>query len=642
MGEWPSQIPARTSKKIALIDLNDDCLVSIFRQLSLMDSNSVGLSCHRLHEVVVDGIYRYQAKMINIDITRMVQRLSYQNNLEHRIECLREYLQRFGHLIEHIDFDSKSAHLPSEFVQDILSFIIMYTSNRFQSLNVANVILDDDSSVKLHGILNRLTKLEISDNWTTVFSACPDLDTLKINYFTIDRPFNLNYTFPKLKIFHFKCFTPYQEKHKLSPETKQQISDQTSSALANFLKRHTNLASLTITSTFARIDGIGNLRNLEELQLSSAISVTNTVSLYNLSKLRKIHITNAEIYSQFLQKSVSVESLVHITIGECTIDESFIYGLGRFRYLRYLLFRINFFQKYIELSDEIWEQLQNINSLTELHIDFASNSKYADKFMINLIQNNLKLRNLSLMSGVLPPELFVNLTKLENLDSLCFNMCFNLDDNVRLTVIDGEISIVGIQDQIDWKSLKQLNKIKQLVLVGNWSLNRYIPRFLTELGSHNTLEVLEIRQFHSYDKIYHSIRDYPNLATLRLSAPTKHFEFSHLNMIFNLKRLTHFSVRGVKNDFTNQDIIDLVERFPTLESLAWKTCPTPYVRSKVVSLNMELYGQLVNVVSNRFDNHKLKVDIIPNLIKVPHHTQKYVEICSNLSESSASSPLIYW
>lgn len=151
-----------TPKNIKLCVLNDDCLISILRYLSLKDLNSVGLSCHRTHDVVLSESYRHHSKLKSIDITRLIQRLSDVGNLKHRINYLNGYLQRFGHLIEHIHLDNNRINLSLEFIKSISLFIRMFSTERFVSLKINNLNFDNEFIVNMRNVFKHLTKLEIN------------------------------------------------------------------------------------------------------------------------------------------------------------------------------------------------------------------------------------------------------------------------------------------------------------------------------------------------------------------------------------------------------------------------------------------------------------------------------------------------
>lgn len=635
-----------SSKVNSLCNLNDDCLISIFRHLPLKDLNSVRSTCHQLLNIVY-GIYRYHSKLKNINIPRMMQRLSNVDSLEHRIKCLKEYLQQFGHLIEHIDFDNNETNLPLAVIKEMCSDISMFSSDKLKSLKIYRVNFDDELLVNMRGIFNNLTKLDISDYWTEVVPVCSNLDTLIINGYHSEHPFNLNSICPKLKTFQFKTVLDHQQVlHYFN--ALLQVSH-SSLALNKFIECQTSLVSLKLTlfgMTGINTESIANFKNLQELVLTCPKDEriawkTSYEPLYNLRKLREICIDYK--VSEFLLNSKSLETLQQLTISSCKINSALIHGLSRFRNLHYLSIHID---EYREMSDDVWKQLRKLNAITELYIDFEYIAEAVSKFMNNLVLTNLNMKTLTLSAGILTLEWFISLTKLESLESLNLTSLVLSEDGIG--IFPRNIDELHPVDQIDWKSFKRFNKLKKLVLyeVGLFPLSdhRYLSQFFKELGSHSTLEQLSLSDFAAHDDIFQTTGNCPKLEKVEFNTIYL-LNKSHLKMIENLKQMKQFAVNFITssrryrnmldpkdpdNNLTNQSVVDLVEKWPLLESLIWKEKSGVNDErgnfNEMVFINIEFYDKLVDVVRNRNENRSLIVKFCPNIITVPYYAQKFVQI----------------
>lgn len=128
----------RASDNIQLTNLND-CLLHLFRYLPLADLNSIGLTCHYLRGLVnMTYIYHDKLKCLNVIKIYKYKSHGYNNN----IEMIKAYFQKFGKLIEHIEFDRLyHRKLPAEFVNQIFAFIAICCSDKFKSFNVLYIIL---------------------------------------------------------------------------------------------------------------------------------------------------------------------------------------------------------------------------------------------------------------------------------------------------------------------------------------------------------------------------------------------------------------------------------------------------------------------------------------------------------------------
>lgn len=82
-----------------LMDLNDDCLIQLFRYLPLKYLRAIGAT---LNGIVVHNVYRFHSSLTNFNVAAWAYR--YINNEikddpEYIVKCINDYLKRFGHII---------------------------------------------------------------------------------------------------------------------------------------------------------------------------------------------------------------------------------------------------------------------------------------------------------------------------------------------------------------------------------------------------------------------------------------------------------------------------------------------------------------------------------------------------------------
>lgn len=613
----------RTSEKIEFLDLNDDCLMFIFRYLPLRDLNSIGLLNHRFHHIA-NSTYKYHRTFKHLDVTKMAERYASGTNRDgidhHSIENIKGYLQRFGNLLEQVDFDNEIIHAPCNLVNEIFSFIVIFCSDSFKLLKMYNVQMNLELVPNIQGIFSRLTKLDINcgSNWTQILPMCTNLDTLLLKCTPEEYPLNLNYEFPKLKIFQFEYYWFPFHRHNdvIRPEKLH--------SLLHFIEFHSKLVELSLTFPYIPVldlDVIGRLTDLKEFTLIIKHPVLrvpkhdppflNFDALRNLTNLKKVEIYHVKGFVNFLQNSESVETLEHLAICVTSIDEPFINGLSRFRNLRHLSIETYCFNEDVHpISDLIFQQLRNINSITTLSLTNITDRSLFTRFMHFLILNNLTLTELTLKSCYFDAQTILDLSELQNLQRLCWHY-FQFPSTAWNT---------------GWQKLKRLNQIKYLeVYLSPAHQCSILSNFFNYLGCRDTLQHLNCLIDLAKDEIFQSIRNFQNLEKIELFY-SKDLQYSHPQMIGSLRHLKELSIykyRSTENRL-RLSIIEFVKRYPTLEVFTW----TESYNESHNPFDVKLYDQLVDIVKNRSDNRKLIVKSHPFFSEIPHYSndKQFVEI----------------
>lgn len=635
-------------------DLNDHCLMLILLQLPLRDLNSIGLTCHRFHDIV-GTVYKYHKNFKTFDPTRMAKRYYRGDSFAHSVQQINGYLKAFGKLIEHIEFENPEIDrntLATEFVNAVFSLIATFCADKFKSLKVPNIELSSESVAKSQRIFSNLTKIEIDRrNWARALPLCSNLETLIMRANLFNLPWNFNHQFPKLKTLEIELTGLSDFRYKHPPP------------LEPFIDRHPNLTRFSLhwtnISKIFNLAAIARLKYLEELILVDRIihyswedydnpgSPQDYKPLESLTKLRVLNISfyTRDSFSQFLHNSAAVNTLEHLTIRNCVINQQFVDGLSRFRNLKHLsIDAIDALPHANETAawDVKWHRLRNLDSINELHFFWIMDPTTIYNMLENLVSNDLAINTLTLQYCYFDAKVFSNVLKFHNLQYLYLNL-------------QGETSLIDTQfyqaitDTVDWPSLKQLNQIKVFSFrMGipklQYKPNLFLKNFLNNLGSRDTLQELSIYSAVVNGEIFQAIRNFPNLERIKFNG-IKELEASHLTLIDNFKSITEFYINFFDvNDSVSwseratemariypthepypwdQCLIDLVHRSPTLASLTF--IHWDYIRvDRETPFKVEFYDELVDIVKNRIDSRKLVICVSPQIAPIPHYLNDFM------------------
>lgn len=599
-----------SGKEIELANMNDDCLISLFRKLSMTDLNAIALNCHRFHNLVVSTVYQYHPRFKQFNVSSMATRIKEeknQNDFNYSVECVKEYLQRFGHLIEDLNFDNHD-FLSMQSTNEVFAFIAKFCVNGLKSLNIRCVNLEADTLSSGHLMFKKLTKLEMDSrfNWHEILPMCLKLEELKLRWIfaLYDIPFDLSFDIPKLKTLticvekyaDFKYILEKSERaecFKIVGHTDPKLIENAQLALDAtldlLLKCCLNITSVSLSvPTYFVVGLIGQLENLEELHLevyeeSSHKSMNNDLQpFYNLSRLKRIEIKQFHplIFSQFLRQSASAETVEDLTVQRCTIDSAFMDGLGRFNNLRRLSISSNFesTQGELNLPQAIWQRLQRLSGLIELHFDCfdlmnglsrieTSACKVYKKFLQHLAGAQNSLRTLSLQScgmGSIDDEFFTLVAQFEQLHQLKLQM------------------ILDIYATFNWQPLRRLTQLKELVLDVSFAsetggriffanCTKEMQSLLSSFISFDTLVKLEIRVSTTDSETIKLIGKFVNLKELTL-CDVDNLSLNDLNIFGQLKQMEKFEVHvspkereRLRSNFSSKWIVDLVKKWQSLE-----------------------------------------------------------------------------
>lgn len=566
------KVPSPPAKPTKLTDLNDYCLIAIFRKLPLEDLNTISRACHRFHDIAINNVYKYQPSLKHLDIAALTERnWSEGICMGYLVERIKGYLGRFGPFIERINFGNKHifAIRNQTYTNDIFASITSHCTTTLKTLQMTKVNLDTRTMLRANGeeIFTNLTQLDIDDytNRPKILPLCINLKELclNINSERSSSPINLQYIFPKLNSFALTC----RGGRGLLPEN----------GLDSFLLNHLSLTRLSLKTLYClNIVIIGQLKDLEELYLNIGDSVSaqqqnayystfNHQPLFQLSKLRKLKVKriHASVLSDFLKHSSSVQTLEHLTIEDYVIEGSIIDGLSRFHRLRYLS---------LSMDTATAPNMPNINRLEQLtelielrlHLIHFTKRKQILKHLTGS-QHSLQIVTISkpLWEQDIDNEFIATLSQFKNLQKL--------ELELDLTAYLGDVSY-------NWQPLQHLAQLKQLILKNTRRMNDILsstPRdLLNNLGSHHSLEKFDFNgKMIADEELFSAICKFTNLKELTLYS-IENMSVKQLIAFKPLNQMRKFNITvkllNTRLITRNNRIFDLVRNWPSLENFRFR------------------------------------------------------------------------
>lgn len=623
--------PSSTAK-VELIDINDDCLIEIFRELSLPDLNAVGLTCHRLHGIVVNDVYKYQTSLQQLDIGAMARRyrnIHNTNDFKYSIERIGGCLQRFGHVIQHIDLVNKYS-MSRKSTKEIFNVIVGNCLSTLTSLNMHRVHLVSKTILRGQRLFTNLEKLEVNNqpNYDELLAMCHKLKELRINFNLSDAALSLQYSFPMLKTFKLERSDDMRRSRKEDIVKANEVSLVIS--LGAFIQNHLGLTSLTLAFPpnfdFAVV---GQLVGLEELtldfcRLRKLELLTNMHQLNGLTKLRKIEYKNLTqqsdhvALSRLLKQSASADSLEYLRIEEDMPSETLLDGLSHVHNLRQLAYHTVFISEagYYELiPDAICLRLQQWTNLVELELSHLL-GRFGKLFLQNLTgaHNSLQKLSINIFGAAFDNDWIEILAQFECLIYLKIGM--------------------RLPNRINWQQMQRLTKLKQLHLCGSASARittgECIRNLFTNLEAVDKLERLDISHIICNDHFIMSIGHFVNLKELKLFRVQK-FSASDWTVLGKLKQLHRLEAvvfapkdnpLSVYTLFPNDSFVDLVRNLKQVEYFHLKIDGIGKKRDTIVSLKeLRLQTKLESILKTRDNFSRVFVCVRSDLIKIQERSR---------------------
>lgn len=260
---------------IRLDELNDYCLMEIFKRLSVVDLCSLSETCERFR----DNSQRIAPKKLDISITSDRVTVKYED-ITYKIKALENVFENFGHHFTNIAIyigcgaDSKRVE---EFLVNCLRD---HCGHKLKCLSLTWFDIRQQYVPYFQQFFKRLQKLELSDsdivNDTTLFAGLDLLVELSVYYVNNSEVIFVN-TFPKLQRFRYDAPVP-----------------KTTKAFMDFISRHKTLSTLDFC-IYREIDKmikifqviVDSCKELKVLKVSGITDAT-IKSLHPLADLRSL------------------------------------------------------------------------------------------------------------------------------------------------------------------------------------------------------------------------------------------------------------------------------------------------------------------------------------------------------------------
>lgn len=376
-----------------LLDLPNECLISILNYLNIKDLTSVASTCTRLQSVA-RSVFKLKPEFTCLDMLKLVKSFE-----PIQMDQLDHFFEIFGDLLNEIslDFHSKYNYSQLDEYQSLATplFNLITThcgGGNLRGLRLYQVELDSNSA-EIRQLFKHLEMIDLE-----YFGEIPNIlaESVECVHLSLTGTFSdfhiSDVFFPKLK--SFSC-TPSDGDDTFDAEFEDE--------LIGFIQRHHNkLTALKLLEMrpLKKLSVIGQLRNLEVLHLHMKSEVYDEEERVlggweNLSKLRELNLYWYDLdVSNFFEKSASAESVEYLEwhFGYIGDDDHDIDGLMRFRNLRTLKFGW-FGGKGEDMDDDRINQL-SFHELTDLI--FECPCRITENGIIRLIKNHRKLQRITL------------------------------------------------------------------------------------------------------------------------------------------------------------------------------------------------------------------------------------------------------
>lgn len=367
--------PPIAPSKIEIINLNDDCLINIFRRLRTADLNAIASTCERFRENARVVFNLTQSTDLNV----LDQRIGV--DLE-----INRYLQNFGHFMRSIILDLSYRGI-RYFVrnEEIFRSIMMNCGNgQLETLRLIGIQqrMPSDLLVQSQYLFGQLRRVQlhmcanINEILDMVGDECTDLN---VCCWKGSKEFFAHRYFPHLEKFSFRILMSCEDR-------KYKIEN-----LQPFIERHPDLKSIKfhvpVNFDIAIFQQFKQLEQLHLFEIRSSID-----ALISLTNLRRLLLESESIdIGNFLNQSESTECMENLSIVKYRMGSTFINGLNRFKNLRVLrLFHVRLF------TYNNFNMLKEFNQLRELHLGSCYQIQW--EHLIAAIRKMPQLEQLTLLN----------------------------------------------------------------------------------------------------------------------------------------------------------------------------------------------------------------------------------------------------
>lgn len=389
----------KSNQRSRLVNLNDDCLISILELLTLEDLKSIAVTCNRLYTIA--RIVFHQNKDFNcLYVYDIID-----SHRTSAIPFIKRHLKLFGSRIKTVTMDFNAQNelaLNSRSIQSkILKAIVTYCSGTLEELQLCGVDLHAKQIRSAELLFRNLKclKLNLYDDVCTsmilaISTNCTELD---INGELDEFDFSNNY--PNLQRFSLT----HRGNHM---ELRIRLV-----ALELFLARHQQLKYVKMMA-----DGDFDftvfqlMANLQELEFYG--NRVNGGQPMVLSHQPSTNLKRLVLYCRYRSAATVLNalpianSLEYLEVNECYINSEFMQCLGKLLKLRSLKISFMVFPKYSSLN-----RLHGLNELEE--ISLTGPRTINDNCLINIVRRVKGLQRLTFIDmgqeGLINSEVYQEL-----------------------------------------------------------------------------------------------------------------------------------------------------------------------------------------------------------------------------------------
>lgn len=354
-----------------ILHLNDDCLMTIFAEVDLLDLLALKKTCTRFEGVTCDLLKRHK----KLDLDRVCPKKTYLTMLD-----AKNILTELGPFAEHLVITRDTFSRPGV---RILNLIPKHCSN-LKELDIHDFTLKQNSLKSLEGVFKSLESLRlincgISDSIERSLAQAKNLRRLDLSS-------NSEIT--------GKCLNAVKNLKYLNLESCQNIQGK---PFSTFAERNKTLEFLNINccsrlTTDAVKSLVTNLTGLQHLICNNLYDNVDQATMAMIAKLPKLtkvqfKINNFASIDHILQSFAETDQLEHLDLSDgifTAVDYNLLCALTNLRELK-LNYKLDF-------ADDHLAKLSAKGNFVELHIAGCTN--VSDKQLIEFIRKNPALKEL--------------------------------------------------------------------------------------------------------------------------------------------------------------------------------------------------------------------------------------------------------
>lgn len=564
------------------MDMNDYCLLRIFKSLQPHGLNVIASTCIRLQ-----GLARASFKSNDankpIDLTMMAK-----IHLPQPQMYIENFLRNFGDLIKHIDWNMDP--LLIEWHSEMFNLLKTYCGDgsleklrlNGSTLNASEIkdateLFCNLKAIHLNRSQNGNQMIAMSTNFVEIVVHPTSLQSITA-------------------ILGRSCCFPHLEKLSLSTKCVDGNNE-----IDSFLEQHPRLKYLKLkfdrrerdTNSF-NLAALRHCKQLEYIELDGygfkfiGMPMGTKIDLATLKYLKITDTSGGERVEQFLNEAAASPSLERLAISMAYLVKSNVLKAARANTFRSL-------QKLVIFDDD--------GSINAAHLIDLTNLQNLIKFdLLHLRSEYLPyLKHLGSTDTLTELTLIYGSIDVAAIEGMCRFV------NLRiLRLIDMELSknVDAIFD-VHWAMLKRIDKLTTFECIPSLfpSCSQFLTKFLQNLGSIKSLECFTLDHFDSIDRNFgRALKRFPNLRILKMqvrqSASQVNIWLNIINLLKELEQLKLFC-----SCITYEHLIDLIKKLPRLRII-----------KGMGDINLAQYNELIEV--SRRQNRKLSIECIGSLRKL--------------------------